>query len=139
MLAKRVRNLVLVTGLLVFGQSAMAQEKLINQLRDHPAPYLALHGEDPVAWQDWNQATVDLARSQNKVLVISVGYFSCHWCHVMQEESYQDEQIADLLNRHFIPVKVDRELHPALDDRLMDFAQSNSRPWRLAPERFCDA
>ena len=79
-----------------------------NPLANHPSPYLALHGEDPVAWQEWNAETVARARRENKLLFVSVGYFACHWCHVMQRESYKNPQIAALLNRDFIPVKVDR-------------------------------
>ena len=96
---------------------------LTNQLQEHPAPYLAQHGEDPVAWQEWSDAVFELARAENKLVYVSVGYFSCHWCHVMQEESYRDPEIAEVLNRDFIPVKVDRELQPALDIGLMDFVQ----------------
>ncbi len=98
--------------------------ELANQLQDHPAPYLALHGDDPVAWQEWKAEAVDRAREENKILFVSVGYFACHWCHVMQRESYQDDAVAAALNANFISVKVDRELEPALDDRLMNFAQS---------------
>lgn len=98
------------------------REQLRNQLADHPAPYLALHGQDPVLWQDWNDNTVELAQEGDKLLFLSVGYFSCHWCHVMQRESYQNDDVADVINKNFIPVKIDRELHPALDARLMDFA-----------------
>ena len=97
--------------------------ELKNQLTDHPAPYLALHGDDPVAWQAWNEESVQLARQQNKILYLSIGYFACHWCHVMQQESYKNEKIAEFLNENFIPVKIDRELEPALDRRLMDFNQ----------------
>ncbi|WP_423908298.1 thioredoxin domain-containing protein [Candidatus Spongiihabitans sp.] len=97
--------------------------ELKNQLTDHPAPYLALHGDDPVAWQAWNEESVQLARQQNKILYLSIGYFACHWCHVMQQESYKNEKIAEFLNENFIPVKIDRELEPALDRRLMDFTQ----------------
>ncbi|MCB1788723.1 MAG: thioredoxin domain-containing protein [Gammaproteobacteria bacterium] len=96
---------------------------LENQLHGHASPYLAMHGEDPVAWQDWNAATVALAREQGKLLFISSGYFSCHWCHVMQRESYRDPAIAALLNSRFIPVKLDRELHSALDAYLIDFLE----------------
>jgi len=95
---------------------------LRNQLAGHPSPYLALHGHDPVAWQEWNAETVARARRENKLLFVSVGYFACHWCHVMQRESYKDPQIARLLNRDFIPVKVDRELNTGLDDALQVFA-----------------
>jgi hypothetical protein len=81
-----------------------------------------LHGQDPVAWQEWNAETVARARRENKLLFVSLGYFSCHWCHVMQQESYRNPAIAALLNRHFIPVKVDRELNAALDATLIEFA-----------------
>jgi len=95
---------------------------LQSSLRGHASPYLALHGQDPVAWQEWNAETVARARRENKLLFVSLGYFSCHWCHVMQQESYRDPAIAALLNRYFIPVKVDRELNAALDAALIEFA-----------------
>ncbi len=101
----------------------LAAAPLSNQLKNHPSPYLAMHAADPVAWQDWNAAAVERARREGKLLYISVGYFSCHWCHVMQRESYKNQDIAHLLNRHFVPVKVDRELEPALDARLIEFAE----------------
>jgi uncharacterized protein YyaL (SSP411 family) len=94
----------------------------VNQLAGHPSPYLALHGHDPVAWQEWNADTIARARRENKLLFVSVGYFSCHWCHVMQRESYKNPQIAARLNRDFIPVKVDRELNSGLDDALQTFS-----------------
>ncbi len=97
---------------------------LENRLQDHPSPYLALHAADPVAWQDWNRAAVDLARREQKLVYLSIGYFSCHWCHVMQRESYRDPAIARFLNEHFIPVKVDRELDPALDARMIEFVET---------------
>ncbi len=96
---------------------------LDNQLRQHPSPYLALHGDDPVNWQDWGVAVVKRAKAENKLIFISSGYFSCHWCHVMQRESYSDQGVADLLNQLAIPVKVDRELQPALDSWLIDFTR----------------
>ncbi len=94
-----------------------------NQLKDHPSPYLAMHGEDPVRWQLWGREAVERARREDKLIYVSIGYFSCHWCHVMQRESYSDPGIAELLNRDFIPVKVDRELQPALDARLIEFVE----------------
>jgi len=108
-------------ALLVLGTANAAP--LENQLRQHSSPYLALHGDDPVAWQEWNAASVDRARREGKLLYLSIGYFSCHWCHVMQRESYQNAVIARYLNEHVIPVKVDRELEPALDARLIDFVE----------------
>ncbi len=102
---------------------AVAAAPLSNRLKGHPSPYLAMHATDPVAWQDWNAAAVERARREGKLLYVSVGYFSCHWCHVMQRESYKNKDIARFLNKHFVPVKVDRELEPALDARLIEFAE----------------
>lgn len=100
-----------------------AYAALSNHLAGHPSAYLAQHGEDPVAWQEWNAQTLALARKENKPLFVSLGYFACHWCHVMQQESYRDPGLAALINQHFIPVKVDRELNPGLDAALMDFSR----------------
>jgi len=120
-----MRNLArLLTALLIVlisGTASAAPPE--NQLRRHPSPYLALHGDDPVLWQEWNAASVERARREGKLLYLSIGYFSCHWCHVMQRESYRNPEIARFLNAHFIPVKVDRELEPALDARLIEFVE----------------
>ncbi len=94
-----------------------------NSLYKHASPYLDMHGRDPVRWKEWNAETLKQAKEQNKLIFVSSGYFSCHWCHVMQRESYQDEQVAKLLNSYFVPVKVDRELNPALDALLIDFTE----------------
>ncbi|MBG7602986.1 MAG: thioredoxin domain-containing protein [Gammaproteobacteria bacterium] len=94
-----------------------------NNLKNHPSPYLAMHGDDPVQWRDWGEAAVKEARESGKLLYLSSGYFSCHWCHVMQRESYQNSEIAELLNKWFVPVKVDRELQPALDAYLISFVE----------------
>ena len=107
--------------LLVFPLAAQAE--LTNTLRDNPSPYLAMHSGDPVYWQEWNSDTVAKARAENKLLFVSIGYFACHWCHVMQKESYQANDIAEILNKDFVPVKVDRELNPALDARLIEFVE----------------
>jgi uncharacterized protein YyaL (SSP411 family) len=99
-------------------------QPLQNQLKHHPSPYLALHGTDPTAWQEWNAGTVARAKREGKLLFVSIGYFSCHWCHVMQRESYKNPEIAKLLNENFIPVKVDREIGGALDAELQAFAEA---------------
>ena len=114
-----------VSVLTVFsGNSSAANVKLENQLTNHASPYLALHANDPVKWQQWRPAAIKLARKHNRLLYVSIGYFSCHWCHVMQRESYQNPEIAKFLNRNFIPVKVDRELEPALDSRMIEFVEN---------------
>ena len=94
-----------------------------NELRDHPSPYLALHGDDPVAWREWGPRALRAARDADRLMLLSIGYFSCHWCHVMQKESYRDDSIAAFLNRHFVAVKIDRELEPALDARMTEFSR----------------
>jgi hypothetical protein len=102
------------------GSTALAAT---NQLAGHPSPYLALHANDPVHWQSWQAEVFEQARSSNRLVLVSVGYFSCHWCHVMQRQSYQHAQTAEYLNRNFISVKVDRELEPDLDRRLITFVE----------------
>lgn len=111
----------------------LADDRLGNTMQGHGSPYLRLHEKDPVAWQQWGPQTVELARQKNKMLFVSIGYFSCHWCHVMQRESFSDQGVARLLNNNFIPVKVDRELNPALDAYLIDFVQRTrgSAGWPL--------
>ena len=94
-----------------------------NQLAGHPSPYLALHADDPVHWQSWQADVFEQARASNKMVLVSVGYFSCHWCHVMQRQSYQHAATAEFLNSNFISVKVDRELEPDLDRRLITFVE----------------
>ncbi len=109
---------------LVFGLlSIITLPVVANDLKDHPSPYLAMHGDDPVEWREWGEAAIDEARKQGKPLFVSIGYFACHWCHVMQRESYANAEIAAFLNKNFISVKVDRELRPALDAALIEFVQ----------------
>ena len=117
---------VLLLGLALSARAA-------NELGGHPSPYLALHGEDPVAWTTWQEDVFARAQADNRLVFVSVGYFSCHWCHVMQRESYQDADIAALLNRAYVSVKVDRELDPDLDQRLIDFVEKvrGSAGWPL--------
>lgn len=94
-----------------------------SPLKNHPSAYLALHADDPVKWQLWDQNSLSQARHENKLIFISSGYFACHWCHVMQQENYQNPQIAEALNRNFISIKIDREIHADLDDHLIHFAR----------------
>ena len=108
-----------ILSLLLFSLPLFAQNSLVN----HPSPYLALHGDDPVDWVEWGQPAIDKAKKENKLLFISVGYFSCHWCHVMQRESFSDKNIAQKLNKEYVSVKVDRELDPVLDKQLIEFVQ----------------
>ncbi len=95
-----------------------------SPLKNHPSPYLAMHADDPVAWRLWGPEVLEQARREHKLIFLSLGYFACHWCHVMQRESYSDPEVGKLLNRDFIPVKVDRELRPELDRRMIRFVEA---------------
>lgn len=86
-----------------------------NRLVFEKSPYLLQHAKNPVDWHPWNQATLELAKSSNKPIFLSIGYSSCHWCHVMKRESFNDSEVAKLLNKNFIPIKVDREERPDID------------------------
>jgi uncharacterized protein YyaL (SSP411 family) len=82
--------------------------------------------DNPTAWQLWTPETLDLAQETNRLLFVSIGYSACHWCHVMAHESFDDPRIAQLLNEHFIPIKIDREERPDIDRQYMDFLQATS-------------
>lgn len=90
---------------------------------NHPSPYLAMHANDPVNWHLWSPKIFDLAKKKNKPILLSSGYFACHWCHVTQKEIYQDAEMALLMNRLFVNVKLDRELNPEQDRRMIEFAK----------------
>jgi uncharacterized protein YyaL (SSP411 family) len=83
------RRFLQVLLMVLAGVGSVPAAPLENRLGGHASPYLALHGRDPVAWQEWNAETLARARRENNVLFVSLGYFSCHWCHVMQRESYR--------------------------------------------------
>jgi len=97
---------------------------LENILKNERSIYLLQHKDNPVAWQPWNDATLKLAQEQDKPIMVSVGYSACHWCHVMEKESFEDPEIAEVINRYFIPVKVDREEYPDVDKRYQFYLQS---------------
>ena len=86
-----------------------------NNLAYDPSPYLQQHKNNPVNWQIWSSETLNIAKSNYKPILLSIGYASCHWCHVMSHESFEDIQTAKLMNEHFINIKVDREERPDLD------------------------
>lgn len=114
---------IVMVFILLLLQAAPVLAARNNQLANHPSPYLAMHGQDPVHWQEWGEAVQQAAMREDKLLFVSSGYFSCHWCHVMQRESFSNPEVAAILNKYFIPVKVDRELNPALDAKLIDFVE----------------
>jgi uncharacterized protein YyaL (SSP411 family) len=87
------------------------------------SPYLLQHKDNPVDWHPWGEEALQAARSQNKPIFLSIGYSACHWCHVMEEESFEDPNTADVMRRYFISIKVDREERPDLDDIYMTSVQ----------------
>ena len=87
-----------------------------NKLGEESSPYLLQHAKNPVHWHAWNEEALGRAKKENKPIFLSVGYSSCHWCHVMAHESFEDEEIAKIMNENFINIKVDREERPDLDD-----------------------
>ena len=104
-----------------------------NRLIFSRSPYLLQHSRNPVDWREWGPEAQEEARSRNLPLFVSIGYATCHWCHVMAHESFEDEEVADILNHAYIPVKVDREERPDLDEFCMAACQTltNSGGWPL--------
>ncbi|MEL6774127.1 MAG: thioredoxin domain-containing protein, partial [Pseudomonadota bacterium] len=94
---------------------AEGRARFVNRLIREASPYLRQHAHNPVDWHPWSDATLAAAAARDMPIFLSVGYATCHWCHVMEEESFDDEQVAALLNVHFMPVKLDREQRPDLD------------------------
>lgn len=90
-----------------------------NALAGESSPYLLQHAHNPVDWNPWGAEALKRAKEENKMLIISVGYAACHWCHVMEHESFEDTAVARVMNEHFIPIKVDREERPDVDDVYM--------------------
>ena len=86
-----------------------------NSLASDPSPYLQQHKNNPVNWQTWSKETLKFAKKNKKPILLSIGYSSCHWCHVMAHESFEDKETASLMNKYFINIKVDREERPDLD------------------------
>ncbi|MGO9798491.1 MAG: DUF255 domain-containing protein [Candidatus Binatus sp.] len=94
-----------------------------NRLINEQSPYLRQHAYNPVDWHAWGPDALERAKAENKPIMLSIGYSACHWCHVMERESFENEAIARLINENFIPIKVDREERPDLDQIYMDAVQ----------------
>jgi uncharacterized protein len=114
LLFHKLRNLVRVT------------HKFTNALANEKSPYLQQHAHNPVDWFAWNETAFAKARAENKPVFLSIGYSTCHWCHVMERESFEDETVGRFLNEHFVSIKVDREERPDVDKIYMTFVQSTT-------------
>jgi uncharacterized protein len=112
----------------------MTTEKYTNRLISEQSPYLLQHAHNPVDWYPWGEEAFEAAKKENKPVFLSIGYSTCHWCHVMEEESFENEEVAALLNEYFISVKVDREERPDIDSYYMTVAQmlTGSGGWPLS-------
>lgn len=111
----------------------MEQHKYTNHLIDQTSPYLLQHAHNPVNWYPWGEEALQKAKDENKIILVSVGYSACHWCHVMEHESFEDEEVAELMNAHFVCIKVDREERPDIDQIYMTAVQlmTGSGGWPL--------
>jgi uncharacterized protein len=132
-------NLVLLVGCSVFGnksgkdeneekdmervQTETTQHKFTNRLIQETSPYLKQHAHNPVDWYPWGSEALQRAKREDKPILLSIGYSACHWCHVMERESFENEEIAKVMNEHFVNIKVDREERPDLDTIYMNYVQ----------------
>src|SRR2546426_250838 len=91
-----------------------------NRLAGETSPYLLQHKDNPVDWYEWGEEALERARAEDRPILLSIGYAACHWCHVMEHESFEDAETAELMNEHFVSVKVDREERPDLDALYLD-------------------
>lgn len=101
----------------------MSNPNKANRLANETSPYLLQHAHNPVNWYAWSEEAFEIARKENKPVLLSIGYSTCHWCHVMERESFEDNEVAELLNKYFICIKVDREERPDVDSLYMNIAQ----------------
>ena len=127
-----MRYFIFIGTLLFFTISCNSQDKrnemimkhkFTNALVNETSPYLLQHAHNPVDWYPWNETTLTKAQKEDKLLLISIGYSACHWCHVMEHESFEDEEVAKIMNENFICIKVDREERPDVDQIYMTAVQ----------------
>ncbi|MFN7181314.1 MAG: thioredoxin domain-containing protein, partial [Planctomycetota bacterium] len=109
------------------------KDKMPNKLILENSPYLLQHAYNPVNWFAWNDEPFEKAKNEGKLIFLSIGYSTCHWCHVMEKESFEDEEVAKILNENYISIKVDREERPDIDAIYMTVCQaiSGSGGWPL--------
>jgi hypothetical protein len=108
-------------------------EENYNHLKEEMSPYLMQHAKNPVDWYPWSEIALNKAKQEKKLIFVSIGYSTCHWCHVMERESFSQKDVADLMNEFFVSIKVDREERPDLDSYFIDFAMKStgSAGWPL--------
>lgn len=119
---RRLLTTLIFFLLLRAGQDLPAQT-VFNHLRNETSPYLRQHARNPVDWYPWGKAALDKSKAEDKLLVISIGYSSCHWCHVMERETFSDTAVSTLMNQYFVSIKVDREERPDIDQIYLSACQ----------------
>lgn len=133
-----ILSMVLFLALISCSQDGSAEEEKIdfkkNNLSSSLSPYLRQHSDNPVHWQEWGEAAFARAQTENLPIFLSIGYSACHWCHVMEHESFENDDIAAYLNAHFVSIKVDREEHPDVDEIYMSAVQmlTGSGGWPMS-------
>lgn len=110
-----------------------------NRLKDEKSPYLIQHKDNPVDWYPWCEEAFRKAEEQNKPIFLSIGYSTCHWCHEMAHESFEDEEVAEILNQGYVSIKVDREERPDIDSVYMSVCQVLTGQGGLAAYDYHDA
>src|SRR5262245_20591782 len=100
-------------------QKNKEKPKFTNRLAKETSPYLLMHAHNPTDWHPWGPEAFEKAKKDNKLIFLSIGYSSCYWCHVMERESFNNEEVAKILNKHFVCIKVDREERPDIDNIYM--------------------
>ena len=115
-------------------ESPMTPSEHENHLIHETSPYLLQHAHNPVNWYPWGEVALKKSKAEDKPIFLSIGYSSCHWCHVMEHESFENEAIAKILNDHFVSIKVDREERPDLDEIYMTAVQlmTGSGGWPMS-------
>src|SRR5690348_12910360 len=111
---------------------------MANRLADETSPYLLQHSENPVDWYPWGTEALNRARELDRPILLSVGYSACHWCHVMERESFEDQATAAYMNEHFVNIKVDREERPDIDALYMEAVQAMTGRGGWPMTVFCD-
>lgn len=120
-------SLLLINTANLAQASGSKEMKHSNRLKDEKSPYLLQHADNPVDWYPWGEEAFEKARKENKPILLSIGYSTCHWCHVMEHESFEDEEVAKLMNETFVSIKVDREERPDIDNIYMTVCQMMSK------------
>lgn len=117
----------------------MHQNKKSNRLLNETSPYLLQHAYNPVDWFPWGSEALEKARNEDKPIIVSIGYSACHWCHVMEKECFEKEELANLMNQSFVCIKVDREERPDIDQIYMDAVQAMGIQGGVAVKCFFDS